>query len=120
MTRFRRGDCSLKSRRNLETICLKGLQKSPAKRYQSAGKLADDLRRLLNHEPIDARPISYWERGVKWAKRRPAAATLAITSILAVVTLLTISISFNFRLQEAADAKENEARALARNAKKRT
>ena len=50
-----------------------------------------------------------WERGVKWAKRRPAAATLAITSILAVVTLLTISISFNFRLQEAADAKENEA-----------
>jgi WD40 repeat protein/serine/threonine protein kinase len=99
-----------KIRRDLETICLKGLQKTPAKRYASAGDLADDLRRVLNHEPIAARPIGYWERGVKWAKRHPAAATMGATSILAVLTLLAISVYFNVQLQQAADDKEKEAK----------
>ncbi|MCE9530291.1 MAG: protein kinase [Planctomycetes bacterium] len=95
--------------RDLETICLTCLQKTPAKRYQSAQELADDLRRFLNHEPIAARPIGSWERLVKWAKRHPAIATSLFISIFALVTLLSISFYFNLEMRQSADEKEIEA-----------
>src|SRR5204863_6369342 len=87
--------------RDLETICLKCLEKQPQKRYGSAEALAEDLEHWLAGEPIRARPSSAWERSVKWARRRPAVAMLAGVSLLATVALLVMGLVYNARLQVA-------------------
>jgi WD40 repeat protein/tRNA A-37 threonylcarbamoyl transferase component Bud32 len=71
--------------RDLETACLKCLQKEPYQRYRSAEALADDLERWLRGEPIRARPVSRRERVVKWARRRPHLAALATLFVFALV-----------------------------------
>jgi tetratricopeptide (TPR) repeat protein/predicted Ser/Thr protein kinase len=74
--------------RDLETICLKCLEKEPRHRYTTAADLADDLERFLDGRSIHARPSPLWERLLKWGRRRPAAAGLLLVSILAVLVLL--------------------------------
>lgn len=71
--------------RDLRTICLKCLEKDPAKRYRTAVAFADDLRRWLNKEPIQARPVGSFERVVRWCQRRPVDAALTALVILAVL-----------------------------------
>ncbi len=67
---------------DLETICLKCLDKDPARRYPSAAALAEDLRRFLDGEAIAARPTSWLERAAKWTRRHPAQATLLACVLL--------------------------------------
>jgi tetratricopeptide (TPR) repeat protein len=69
--------------RELETVCLKCLEKEPARRYGSAEELARDLERWLNHEPVHARRMPWWRRLGKWARRRPAVAALLVVLVAA-------------------------------------
>ena len=75
--------------RDLETICLKCLRKKPQQRYQTARSLAEDLRRYLQGEPIEARPTGRLERTLKWCGRhREASATIVVTAIAAVLIVV--------------------------------
>ena len=71
--------------RDLETICLKCLEKEPARRYFSAAALADDLERWLRQEPIEAHAATTWTWLGKWVRRKPVHAALAATVGLAIV-----------------------------------
>jgi serine/threonine protein kinase len=64
--------------RDLETICLKAMAKSPARRYATGREFADDLRRWSAGEPIHARPVGRVERLWRWCRRNPVAASLLL------------------------------------------
>ncbi len=76
--------------RDLETICLKCLEKGPGKRYGSAEALAEDLEYWLAGEPIEGRRSNVMERVLKWAKRRPAVAGLVGVSATALLGMSSL------------------------------
>src|SRR5262249_36904802 len=72
--------------KDLETICLKCLAKEPDSRNSTAEKLAEDLQRFRAGEPINARPVSFVERGIKAIKRRPMVSSLTSAVVLLFLT----------------------------------
>ena len=91
--------------RDVEVICLKCLQKNPAKRYAKMIDLALDLRRFLAGEPIEARPTPWLERLVKWARRHPGPAAAIAVGIVAFSALLAGLAYHDRKLQSALNAE---------------
>jgi WD40 repeat protein/tRNA A-37 threonylcarbamoyl transferase component Bud32 len=99
--------------RALQTICLKAMAKEPKRRYASAAELAADLRRFLKGEPIHARPAGVWERGWRWAKRRPTAAALVAVSVAAAALLVGVLLVSNRLIADALETTRGEQRKTA-------
>jgi WD40 repeat protein/tRNA A-37 threonylcarbamoyl transferase component Bud32 len=98
--------------RDLETICLKCLEKSSAKRYESAEALADDLARFVEGRTIQARAVGATERTLRWAKRNPAVAMLSAAVLFVALTgLAGIVWQWNDARRNAADAQWNAMKA---------
>lgn len=94
--------------RDLETICLKCLAKSPSRRYCAARELADDLRRFLQGQPILARPTSQFEHLAKWSQRNPLVA--ALTAAMLLVTMIGFAaVTWQWRRADSALAKVTQA-----------
>ena len=104
-----------KTPRDLETICLKCLEKDPGRRYVSAEALADDTERFLAGEPIHACPISPVARLARWCRRKPALASVSALASGAVFTVMVVSTVFALvknndaqKLDQAKTKLENE------------
>ena len=87
--------------RDLETICLKCLEKNPRARYPSAGALADDLERWLRGEPVLARPASVPTRLRRWVKSNPLGAALLVSLLFGLVVSLSLIAVLADRMRRA-------------------
>ena len=90
---------------DIETICLKCLEKEPRKRYATAADLAEDLRHFLRDEPIHARPISRLEKAWRWTKRNPRIASLSATIVM---LLMIVAVGATVSAFIIAAAREEE------------
>jgi predicted Ser/Thr protein kinase len=86
--------------RDLETICLKCLEKRPEQRYATAQALADDLERFIEQQPIHARPLGPAARLWRWGRRHPLVASTVGGVTLTVAIVLVLLASFNRRLSD--------------------
>jgi serine/threonine-protein kinase len=101
---------------DLETICLKCLQKDPRKRYADAGALAEDTRRFLAGEPIRARPVGRAERLWRWGRRNPRLALLGVGTALVLVAWAVSMSLLAWELKRQKDSTEQARAEADRNA----
>jgi eukaryotic-like serine/threonine-protein kinase len=94
--------------RDLETVCLKCLEKSSARRYPTAQALADELGRFLRKEPIRARPASWPEKAWRWYRRNPKLATMGSALVLALIALAVGSMVAAVRIAAARDGEKRQ------------
>jgi tetratricopeptide (TPR) repeat protein len=87
--------------RDLAAIVVRALEKRPDDRYSGCGELAEDLRRWLDHEPVQARPASTWDQLKKFVRRNPWLSASATTAMAAVVVGLVVSLSLLGRARSA-------------------
>ncbi len=95
--------------KDLDTICLKCLEKEPHQRYQSAEVLADELRRFQEGEPIQARPIGSVEKLTRWMRRNALVSTLLIAVLLVLAAGATVSTLLAIRAGAEAKRADGEA-----------
>jgi serine/threonine-protein kinase len=97
---------------DLQTVCLKCLEKEPRRRYATAAELADDLRRFGAGEAIRARPVGRVERLLKWLRRKPSRALVLGLLVLTAAGIIGGTFYHNYRLRrEVIRAEEAETRA---------
>jgi eukaryotic-like serine/threonine-protein kinase len=98
--------------RDLETITLRCMEKSPSARYQTATELVEDLRRWLNNQPIHARPVGNLERATRWCARNPTTAGLSSALFVSMICGLAL-VTWKWReaehQREVAETKQIEA-----------
>jgi hypothetical protein len=99
---------------DLETICLKCLQKDPTRRYASAQQLGDDLKHWLKGEPIRGRPVGTVERAVKWVRSNVAVSLLAAAVLLVLSAGAIVSSLLAYAANQAADDAARQAEAAQR------
>ncbi|HEX4609520.1 MAG TPA: protein kinase [Urbifossiella sp.] len=94
--------------RDLETICLKCLEKDASRRYATAAELADDLDRWRTGRPVLARPPRPWEHGWRWVRRHPLVAGMGATTAAALFLSVVVLAESNAQIR----AKEQETNKL--------
>jgi WD40 repeat protein/tRNA A-37 threonylcarbamoyl transferase component Bud32 len=100
---------------DLETLCLKCLEKEPARRYQTAQALAEDLERFLRGEPIRAHPVGHVGKLWRWCCRQPALAGLGAVAVFALLAVAVTSTVSAIRIKGQQQRIEKEQRALRQN-----
>ena len=107
--------------KDIETICLKCLEKRPGNRYESAAQVARDLRRHLTGQPIAARRVTQLERGWRWCKRNPVASALIVavlvsavsTSVASYARLRALELSVSLHQEREVQKRQRWAREFA-------